>query len=175
MTNADKQSPTTYIHTFILCLVKKKAAPPQIETTPENASQVQPVVVDADSTANAGSIVEFDDNEHNRQVLDELFELLLEVPLMNGEYISYILFLIKYLMKSKCFFFYFSVLFCSFERCWCPRWRNWHAGKSADPRNCRSNFEIEETNDCNEAFRLNFFSLRRSPSKTSSQQRNVTF
>lgn len=81
----DKQSPITHIDIFTS--IAKGNATPHDASTP----QAQPATVDDDSPTNAGNsedpILEFEDNEHNHQVLDELFELLLEVPEMTGEYI----------------------------------------------------------------------------------------
>lgn len=95
-TNIDEQSPITYTKysTFTLCLAKKNAALQPNEAIPTDAStsQVQPVAVVDDTPANAGDsgnpIQEFDNNERNRKIFDELFDLLFEVPDMTGEYLS---------------------------------------------------------------------------------------
>lgn len=91
MSTSNPQSHTLINLRLHSCLVKENAAPQLKETTPEDTStpHVQPVTVYEDSPANASdtrnSILEFENNEHNRQVLDELFDLLLEVSDMAGE------------------------------------------------------------------------------------------
>lgn len=91
MSTSNPQSHTLINLHLHSCLVKENAAPQLNETTPEDTStpHVQPVTVYEDSPVNASdtrnSILEFENNEHNRQVLDELFDLLLEVSDMTGE------------------------------------------------------------------------------------------
>lgn len=115
--------------TTYLFLGTKKAATRQSKSTPENgSSQVQSRAV-ADGVPQA--IIDFEDNEKNRKILDELFELLLEDPCINGEHTSRCVF-IKYLIIQM-------VLFCSIfvgpfvnSRCWCSRRKNQRTGSGAD-------------------------------------------